>query len=148
MVAQIPEPLSNSEGPTSKERQGDGTIKLSDVTVVLYRPIRPPDESALQRFHDQLSSESVRLRFMSVLPHLSEQQAHYFTHLDGHDRIALVALNPCDPTEIIAVVRYDREPGTDRAEYAAVVADRWILLRAGSTRKPQDAQSPSRSRST
>ena len=27
--------------------------------------------------------------------------------------------------ELVAVVRFDREPGTDRAEYAAVVADRW-----------------------
>jgi acetyltransferase len=125
MVAKTSKPLSNSEVSTSKGRQGEGTITLSDGTVVPYRPIQPADESALQRFHDQLSSESVRLRFMAVLPRLSEQQAHYFTHLDGHDRFALVALNADDPVEIIAVARYDRDPGTDCAEYAAVVADRW-----------------------
>jgi RimJ/RimL family protein N-acetyltransferase len=125
MVAKIPKPLSNSEGSTSKGRQDDKAVTLSDGTVICYRPIQPADELALQRFHDQLSEESVRLRFMRVLPHLSEQQAHYFTHLDGRDRVAFVAVDPSVPTEIIAVTRYDREPGTDRAEYAAVVADRW-----------------------
>jgi RimJ/RimL family protein N-acetyltransferase len=62
---------------------------------------------------------------MNAMPHLNDQQAHYFTGVDGFDRFALVALDPAAPTEIIAVVRYDRDPGTNRAEYAAVVADRW-----------------------
>ena len=57
MVAKIPKPLSNSEVSNPNSRQGDGTITLSDGTVVPYRPIQPADESALQRFHDQLSSE-------------------------------------------------------------------------------------------
>jgi RimJ/RimL family protein N-acetyltransferase len=108
-----------------KKPQGDKTISLSDGTVVKYRSIRPTDERALRRFHDQLSGESVRLRFMGVLPHLSDRQAYYFTHLNERDRVAFVALDPCNPAEIIAVVRYDRDPGTDRAEYAAVVTDRW-----------------------
>jgi ribosomal protein S18 acetylase RimI-like enzyme len=59
------------------------------------------------------------------MPELSEVQAHHFTHLDGINRFALVALHPADPEEIIAVVRFDREPRTDHAEYAAVVDDCW-----------------------
>jgi GNAT superfamily N-acetyltransferase len=59
------------------------------------------------------------------MPELSEVQAHHFTHLDGMNRFALVALHPEEPGEIIAVVRFDREPGTGRAEYAAVVDDCW-----------------------
>src|SRR5215207_9815012 len=39
--------------------------------------------------------------------------------------LGLVALDPEDPNEIIAVVRYAREPGDERAEYAAIVEDRW-----------------------
>jgi RimJ/RimL family protein N-acetyltransferase len=33
-------------------------------------------------------------------------------------------LDPENEEEIVAVVRYDREKGTDRAEYAALVEDR------------------------
>jgi RimJ/RimL family protein N-acetyltransferase len=40
------------------------------------------------------------------------------------DQYALVALDPQDNGEIVAVARYDREGGTDRAEYAALVEDR------------------------
>ena len=41
------------------------------------------------------------------------------------DHFAFVALDPDDPDEIVAVVRYDREPGEERAEYAAIVEDGW-----------------------
>jgi RimJ/RimL family protein N-acetyltransferase len=37
----------------------------------------------------------------------------------------LVALDPQDQNEIIGVVRYARTPGDERAEYAALVEDRW-----------------------
>lgn len=55
----------------------------------------------------------------------SEEKAQYFAHVDGVDHFALVALDPDEPDEIIAVVRYDREPESERAEYAALVEDRW-----------------------
>ncbi len=51
--------------------------------------------------------------------------AWYFASTDGADHLGLVALDPEDPTEIIAVVRYARKPGDERAEYAALVEDRW-----------------------
>jgi RimJ/RimL family protein N-acetyltransferase len=116
---------SLSKAPTLQGLRDEGTITLSDETVIRYRPIQPADESALQRFHDQLSVERVHLRFMGVVPHLSHQQARAFTHFDGRDRFALVAFDPTNLVEIIAVVRYDRELGTDRVEFAAVVADWW-----------------------
>jgi RimJ/RimL family protein N-acetyltransferase len=102
-----------------------GTLALLDGTEVPYRPIGPPDQTALQRFHTRLSDRSVYQRFFGPRPWLSDDLARYFTHLDGIDRFALIALDPTAPEEIAAVVRFDREPGTDRAEYAAVVADRW-----------------------
>ena len=100
-------------------------LRLVDGSTVPCRPISPSDQSALQRFHRRLSSESIYLRHFGVVPDLSAAQVYHFTHLDYVDRYALVALDPADPSEIIAVVRYDREPGTDRAEYAALVEDRW-----------------------
>lgn len=107
------------------QHRDQGTLALTDGTTVCYRPIEVSDAAALRRFHDRLGEETVRLRFMSAIPHLNDQQAQYFTGVDGYDRVALVALDPTQPAEIIAVVRYDRDPGTYNAEYAAVVADRW-----------------------
>lgn len=121
-------PEQESAGSTLGDQ---GTVVLLDGTVVRFRPIRPTDATALQRFHRRLSENSVHARFFGSLPELSDALARHFTHLDGLDRFALVALAPEQPAaagdheEIIAVVRFDRDPGTTRAEYAAVVADRW-----------------------
>jgi RimJ/RimL family protein N-acetyltransferase len=102
-----------------------GTVSLLDGTVIRFRPIQPADRAALQRFHTRLSDRTVYQRFFGPKPWLSDEQAHYFTNVDGLNRFALVALEPTTPEEIAGVVRFDRDPGTDRAEYAAVVADRW-----------------------
>jgi L-amino acid N-acyltransferase YncA len=51
--------------------------------------------------------------------------AERFADVDGEDRYALVALDPEDPDEIVGVVRYERERGTDGAEYAALIEDRF-----------------------
>src|SRR3712207_6764284 len=56
---------------------------------------------------------------------LSEQKARHFAEVDGKNRFALVALDPEDEGEIVAVVRYERESSTDGAEYAALVEDRF-----------------------
>jgi GNAT superfamily N-acetyltransferase len=54
-----------------------------------------------------------------------KRKAQYFAHVDGTDHFAFVAMEPDDQDEIIAIVRYDREPGEERAEYAAIVQDSW-----------------------
>lgn len=100
-------------------------LTLPDGAMVPYRSIRPEDAPALQRFHANLSENSVYFRFFGFLRTLSDDMARYFTHLDGKDRVALIALDPVDPETIIGVVRFDRDAGTDEAEYAAVVTDRW-----------------------
>ena len=51
--------------------------------------------------------------------------ARRFADVDGKDRFALVALDSQDPGEIVAVVRYEREKGTQGAEYAALIEDRF-----------------------
>lgn len=102
-----------------------GVVALNEGTLIPYRPIQPSDREALQRFHARHSDRSIYLRFFAAQRVLSEAQARHFTELDGVNRFALVALNPVDPNEIVGVVRFDREPGTDRAEYAAIVADAW-----------------------
>ena len=101
------------------------TLILPDGVLIPVRPIRPDDAPALQALHGRLSERSIYLRFFGPMKRLTEEKARYFAHVDGVDRFALVALDPEEPDEIIAVVRYDREAGTDRAEYAALVEDRW-----------------------
>ena len=68
---------------------------------------------------------------------LSDEQARYFASTDGVDHFGLVALDPQDPNEIIAVVRYARKPGDERAEYAALVEDRWQGQQIGASLTPQ-----------
>jgi GNAT superfamily N-acetyltransferase len=68
---------------------------------------------------------------------LSDEQARYFASTDGVDHFGLVALDPQDPNEIIAVVRYARKPSDERAEYAALVEDRWQGQQIGASLTPQ-----------
>jgi RimJ/RimL family protein N-acetyltransferase len=101
-------------------------LTLSDGSVIPARAIRPSDAEALQRFHRRLSESSIYSRHFGFVPELSDRQAFYFTNIDGVDRCALVALDPERPHEIVAVVRYDRDPEKrTTAEYAALVEDRW-----------------------
>jgi GNAT superfamily N-acetyltransferase len=102
-----------------------GILTLLDGSKIRYRHVEPGDAAALQRFHVANSERSIYQRFFGVMPRLGDAQAAYFAAADGVDRVALVALDPETEDELIGVVRIDREPGTDRAEYAAIVADRW-----------------------
>ena len=95
-------------------------VLASDGAPVHVRPISVDDGDALRRFHATLSSETVYRRFFSPHPVLSDNEVERFTHVDYHDRFALVAVIG---TELVAVARYDRtRPGV--AEVAFVVADR------------------------
>ena len=105
--------------------EDSGSVQLLDGTRVAYHAIAPENASALQRFHHRLSQRSIYLRFFAAKPELSDKKAGYFTNVDGINRFALVALDPEREGEIIGVVSFDREGDTDRAEYAAAVADRW-----------------------
>src|SRR5919202_4873849 len=105
--------------------EASGSVELLDGTSVTYRAIAPNNAAALQRFHHRLSERSIYLRFFAAKPELSDREADYFTNVDRINRFALVALDPERPEEIIAVVSFDREGTTERAEYAAEVEDKW-----------------------
>jgi GNAT superfamily N-acetyltransferase len=102
-----------------------GILVLRDGTSVPVREIRAEDAPALQRLVGRSSERSIELRFFGPMKKLSEEKARRFAEVDGKDRFALVALDPDDEGEIVAVVRYERERGTDGAEYAALVEDRF-----------------------
>jgi ribosomal protein S18 acetylase RimI-like enzyme len=105
--------------------EDSGSAELLDGTSVAYHAIAPDNASALQRFHHRLSERSIYLRFFAAKPELSDREAGYFANVDGINRVALVAVDPERPQEIIGVVSFDREGTSERAEYAAEVEDRW-----------------------
>jgi len=115
--------VDGASAPLAEE--DSGSVELPDGTSVAYHAIAPENASALQRFHHRLSERSIYLRFFAAKPELSDREAAYFTNVDRIDRFALVALDPERAEEIIGVVSFDREGSTERAEYAAEVADRW-----------------------
>ncbi len=130
-------PFRSYSGTTFSDEGGEGDVQqenygrrehreltLTDGTYVLVREIQPGDAPALQRLVGRLSEQTIHLRYFGPMKQLSDKQARYFAEVDGQDRYALVALEPDNEEEIVAVVRYDREKGTDRAEYAALVEDR------------------------
>src|ERR671916_1909731 len=103
----------------------DQTLTLPSGVEIAFRVVRPEDAPALQRLHARCSERTIYLRFFGPMKELSDEQARYFASTNGVDHFGLVALDPEDPNEIIAVVRYARNPGDERAEYAALVEDRW-----------------------
>ena len=104
---------------------GQEMLTLGDGACVPVRRIQAEDAAALQRLVGRSSDRSVELRFFGPLKELSEEMAERFADVDGEDRHALVALDPEDPDEIVGVVRYEWERGTDGAEYAALIEDRF-----------------------
>jgi RimJ/RimL family protein N-acetyltransferase len=102
-----------------------GVLDLRDGVRVPVREIRAEDAPALRRLVGRSSERSIELRFFGPVKELSEEEARRFAEVDGKDRFALVALDPEDEDEIVAVVRYEREGDTDGAEYAVLVEDRF-----------------------
>jgi GNAT superfamily N-acetyltransferase len=107
------------------EHENEGTLSLPGGHEVPFRLVQPSDAPNLQRFLGRCSERTIYLRFFGSLNEFTEEKAQYFAHADGVDHFAFVALDPDDREEIIAVVRYDREPGEEQAEYAAIVQDGW-----------------------
>ena len=105
---------------------------------VMIRPIRPEDEPAMAKFHETLSDRSVYLRFFHM-EKLSSRVAHTRLlrkcFIDYDREMALVAehSNPQGAiSEIMAVGRLTRAPGTKEAEVAVLVADEFQHCGLGS----------------
>ena len=90
-----------------------------------FRPIRPEDADALQKFVRTLSNEARYMRFLSTITELSPSQLARFTQIDYDREMAIVVtfespnLGEC----IIGVARYLLNPDAVSAEFALVVAD-------------------------
>jgi acetyltransferase len=112
--------------------------ELRDGSPIVIRPIRPEDEPAMVAFHEILSDQSVRMRYLAGLK-LDERTAHErlvricFTDYDRE--LALVAEQQLGggPRQIVAVGRLSRERvrNATGAEFSLLVADPWQGQGAG-----------------
>ncbi|TVP60438.1 MAG: GNAT family N-acetyltransferase [Nodularia sp. (in: Bacteria)] len=100
-------------------------------TPVTIRPIRPEDEPLMIKFHQTLSEQSVYFRYFHLIK-LQSRVAHErltrICFIDYDREIALVVEyeNPETQTrEILAVGRLSKIHGTNAAEFAIVVCDRF-----------------------
>jgi acyl-CoA synthetase (NDP forming)/GNAT superfamily N-acetyltransferase len=126
-VTSAPEPPSvpsydDSEAPPPPPHW-EADVVAADGGTVHLRAIRPSDAPKIVALHGGLSARSRYLRYFSAYPRIPERDLYRFTHVDHHDRVALVV--ELDD-EVIAVGRYERPTGTDSdasAEVAFVVAD-------------------------
>jgi len=106
----------------------EADVVLRDGTTMHLRPLRPDDADALQRFQVAQSERSAYFRFFAPVRRLTDRELARLTHLDHHDRVALVAVRPGvddegSPREdILGVARYDRVTPAE-AEVAFNIAD-------------------------
>jgi acetyltransferase len=107
-----------------------GKYKLEDGDEFVIRPIRPEDEPAVVKFHQNLSERTVTMRYFQPLE-LWQRTAHErLTHIcfiDYDREMALVAEKKIGDgeAEIVAVSRMNRQHGTATALIAVIIQDDW-----------------------
>ena len=99
--------------------------RIADGRQVVVRPIGPDDKWRLQEGLRRLSLETVRRRFLAARPRFTSSELRYLTEVDGHNHIALVAMDPVT-FRLVAVARAVRSTeDPECAEWAIVVGDAW-----------------------
>lgn len=114
-----------------------GKWTMGDGTPVTIRPIAPEDEPLLVKFHEELSEQSVYLRYASLMK-LSKRVAHErlvrICHVDYDREMALVAEATHPETgerEIAGIGRLTKLHGTNDGEFALLISDRYQQKRLG-----------------
>jgi acetyltransferase len=93
---------------------------------VTIRTMQPGDRDIEDAFVRSLSPDSRYLRFHHALKQLTPAMLDRFTNVDYPNEMALIATVSEGAVEReIGVARFVREPGSERAEVAVVVADDW-----------------------
>ncbi len=99
-----------------------GVMTAANGAILTVRPIGPTDVDRLERMFYRLSPTTVYRRFFSPIQEPSRRMLTWFTNVDHDRREALVAVHG---NEIVAVARYDGQPGSADAEIAVTVEDAW-----------------------
>jgi acetyltransferase len=106
--------------------------KLKDETPILFRPIKPEDETLLDEMFRSLSEETMHLRFFQIIKEIPHETLTRYCNLDYDREIAIVAETRNDKKRILGAGRLIVEPGRECGEFAVVVADKWQGLGLGS----------------
>ncbi|NVM01984.1 MAG: GNAT family N-acetyltransferase [Candidatus Helarchaeota archaeon] len=102
-------------------------IKLRDGIKIFFRPIKPSDADIWVELYNSLSKNTKYLRFFSNMPKPTQKMIEKYTKIDYINNFAIIAIyNENGIDKMIGVVRYGlNPPGSDSAELAVVVADKW-----------------------
>jgi acetyltransferase len=99
--------------------------------LLKIRPIRPEDEPLMVQFHQSLSEESVYLRYAHMVKlkqRISHERLTRICFID-YDREIVLAADYKNPQtlehEILGVARLSKLHGTNEAEFALIVSDRY-----------------------
>ena len=100
---------------------------LKDGTEILFRPVKPTDESALSEMLYSLSADSVKKRYFTHTKTFPHKDVQKLTNVDYEQNLAIVAVVPGTEgaEEIIGISQYFLDPKTQVAEVAFIVLDEW-----------------------
>jgi GNAT superfamily N-acetyltransferase len=112
--------------PPGYPRIHEGWLTLKDGQNIFLRPVLPTDGSLLVDLFNQLSPQTIYLRFLSNLSALPEEWVYRFTHVDYKKDFALLGLvKEGEEDEVIAVGRYAYDVRTGMTDLAVAVRDDW-----------------------
>lgn len=110
-----------SDPPQNYPGEWEQDAVLKDGGTIRIRPIVPQDAAALQRFVQNMSSESSYLRFFRVKRELDTEELKLFTQIDYESDMAFVGIVD---GQLVGVGRYNSSPDdSSTAEIAFTVAD-------------------------
>jgi len=99
-------------------------FRLADGREVLIRAIGPEDEDRIMELHGSHSEHTLRMRYFSLVKHLSRESLIRLCHLDYDREMALVAIDHQPAGDrILGVSRYYLDPESGEAELAVFVRD-------------------------
>jgi len=108
-------------------------VRVKGDKEVLLRPIRPEDEPGMQHMLQDVSNDSLYMRFFGYIPKITHAWMTRFTHIDYDREIAIVAETTHLPKpELMGVVRIIEDAWGETAEYSILVSDKWQGLGLGS----------------
>lgn len=100
-------------------------VAVRDGTLIRIRDLEPGDRARLQDGFDQLSPSARLMRFGQEVDELTPSMLDALMDVDGHDHVALVAVDDADPDGPgLGIARFIREPyDTYAAEAVVTVAE-------------------------
>lgn len=97
---------------------------LPDGTTILFRPIRPEDESMHHEMLATLTEETLRKRFFQTIKSITHEMLVRFCNIDYDREMAIIAeVNEAGTKRMIGIVRLITEVGTKKAEFAVLIHD-------------------------